>query len=220
MEEEKKKKDESWRKRRKRKMGDGGRVEKKYVRWWNKRKRMMGGGGREKKDIWEMEEEKKKKYGRWRKRRKRNYNSNNFCSFYYRRQSIAKKWYLKGLLQHFSSDLYNSVTLWQGEKKHYINEVSTVLAVLWELLTSCMPFEGFSTLQAAYAGAFKTLISNFKAEPQDYAAHLLFSSFYNRRQSIVEKWHLKRRFQHFPSGKVQIFWRNYGRWFSLFFFWL
>ncbi|KAG9442142.1 hypothetical protein H6P81_017996 [Aristolochia fimbriata] len=255
---------ERWQKGIKRKRGDGGREEKKEEDGGRKKKKIKYGGRRKRKRRKETEKkngkkrkeggregkEKKKEKGRKEneeerkredgKRRKREmYNSNNSCSFYNRRQSIAEKWHLKGLLQHFSSDLYNTVTLWQGEKKHYINEVSTVLAVLWELLTSCMPFEGFSTLQAADAGAFKvltfstscihvlrhvheTLISNFKAEPQVYAAHLLFfqnnynntCSFYCRRQSIAEKWHLKRRFQHFPSGKVQIFWHNYGRWFS------
>lgn len=53
--------------------------------------------------------------------------------------------------------LYSTVTLRQGEKKHYNNKVDVYSfgIVLWELLTNKMPFEGMSNLQAAYAAAFK-----------------------------------------------------------------
>lgn len=53
--------------------------------------------------------------------------------------------------------LYSTVTLRQGEKKHYNNKVDVYSfgVVLWELLTNRMPFEGMSNLQAAYAAAFK-----------------------------------------------------------------
>lgn len=53
--------------------------------------------------------------------------------------------------------LYSTVTLRQGEKKHYNNRVDVYSfgIVLWELLTNRMPFEGMSNLQAAYAAAFK-----------------------------------------------------------------
>lgn len=67
--------------------------------------------------------------------------------------------------------LYSTVTLRQGEKKHYNNKVDVYSfgIVLWELLTNRMPFEGMSNLQAAYAAAFKVHM-NF------WAAFLLSSS--------------------------------------------
>lgn len=53
--------------------------------------------------------------------------------------------------------LYSTVTLRNGEKKHYNHKVDvySFSIVLWELLTNRMPFEGMSNLQAAYAAAFK-----------------------------------------------------------------
>ena len=53
--------------------------------------------------------------------------------------------------------LYSTITLRLGDKKHYNNKVDvySFAIVLWELITNRMPFEGMSNLQAAYAAAFK-----------------------------------------------------------------
>ncbi|MBA0637758.1 hypothetical protein Godav_024795, partial [Gossypium davidsonii] len=52
-----------------------------------------------------------------------------------------------------------TVTLRQGEKKHYNHKVDaySFAIVLWELLHKKLPFEGMSNLQAAYAAAFKLI---------------------------------------------------------------
>ncbi|KAG6427704.1 hypothetical protein SASPL_111950 [Salvia splendens] len=62
-----------------------------------------------------------------------------------------------GTYRWMAPELYSTVTLRQGEKKHYNNRVDVYSfgIVLWELLTNRMPFEGMSNLQAAYAAAFK-----------------------------------------------------------------
>ncbi|KAJ6765416.1 SERINE-THREONINE PROTEIN KINASE [Salix purpurea] len=69
--------------------------------------------------------------------------------------------------------LYSTVTLRQGEKKHYNNKVDVYSfgIVLWELLTNRMPFEGMSNLQAAYAAAFK---QERPALPDDVSPDLAF----------------------------------------------
>lgn len=56
--------------------------------------------------------------------------------------------------------LYSTVTLKHGEKKHYNHKVDTYsfAIVLWELIHNKLPFEGMSNLQAAYAAAFKVSI--------------------------------------------------------------
>ena len=58
--------------------------------------------------------------------------------------------------------LYSTVTLRQGEKKHYNHKVDaySFAIVLWELLHNKLPFEGMSNLQAAYAAAFKVKFTN------------------------------------------------------------
>lgn len=55
--------------------------------------------------------------------------------------------------------LYSTVTLRHGEKKHYTNKVDaySFAIVLWELIHNKLPFEGMSNLQAAYAAAFKVI---------------------------------------------------------------
>ncbi|KAG5060601.1 hypothetical protein JHK87_001630 [Glycine soja] len=70
-------------------------------------------------------------------------------------------------------ELYSTVTLRQGEKKHYNNKVDVYSfgIVLWELLTNRMPFEGMSNLQAAYAAAFKQERPNL---PDDISPDLAF----------------------------------------------
>ncbi|XP_074302932.1 serine/threonine-protein kinase STY13-like isoform X3 [Silene latifolia] len=62
-----------------------------------------------------------------------------------------------GTYRWMAPELYSTVTLRQGEKKHYNNKVDVYSfgIVFWELLTNRMPFEGMSNLQAAYAAAFK-----------------------------------------------------------------
>lgn len=70
--------------------------------------------------------------------------------------------------------LYSTVTLRQGEKKHYNNKVDVYSfgIVLWELLTNRMPFEGMSNLQAAYAAAFKVLNSKLWVFIHQYAGYI------------------------------------------------
>ncbi|KAJ8427766.1 hypothetical protein Cgig2_010615 [Carnegiea gigantea] len=62
-----------------------------------------------------------------------------------------------GTYHWMAPELYSTVTLQQGKKKHYNNKVDVYSfgIVLWELLTNRLPFEGMSNLQAAYAAAFK-----------------------------------------------------------------
>ncbi|BBN19953.1 protein MpMAPKKK24 [Marchantia polymorpha subsp. ruderalis] len=62
-----------------------------------------------------------------------------------------------GTYRWMAPELYSTVTLRNGEKKHYNHKVDVYSfgIVLWELLVNRMPFEGMSNLQAAYAAAFK-----------------------------------------------------------------
>lgn len=75
--------------------------------------------------------------------------------------------------------MYSTVTLRQGEKKHYNNKVDVYSfgIVLWELLTNRMPFEGMSNLQAAYAAAFKVrrvFLSSYYLLQYNEVCYLLF----------------------------------------------
>lgn len=78
-----------------------------------------------------------------------------------------------GTYRWMAPELYSTVTLRQGEKKHYNNKVDVYSfgIVLWELLTNRMPFEGMSNLQAAYAAAFK---QERPTIPDDIAPDLAF----------------------------------------------
>lgn len=78
-----------------------------------------------------------------------------------------------GTYRWMAPELYSTVTLRQGEKKHYNNKVDVYSfgIVLWELLTNRMPFEGMSNLQAAYAAAFK---QERPAIPEDFPPDLAF----------------------------------------------
>jgi hypothetical protein len=63
------------------------------------------------------------------------------------------------LIVRIQLQLYSTVTLRQGEKKHYNHKVDaySFAIVFWELLHNKVPFEGMSNLQAAYAAAFKVI---------------------------------------------------------------
>ncbi|KAL3633387.1 hypothetical protein CASFOL_022914 [Castilleja foliolosa] len=78
-----------------------------------------------------------------------------------------------GTYRWMAPELYSTVTLRQGEKKHYNNKVDVYSfgIVLWELLTNRMPFEGMSNLQAAYAAAFK---AERPSVPEDTPAELAY----------------------------------------------
>ncbi|XP_050212566.1 serine/threonine-protein kinase STY13 isoform X2 [Mercurialis annua] len=78
-----------------------------------------------------------------------------------------------GTYRWMAPELYSTVTLRQGEKKHYNNKVDVYSfgIVLWELLTNRLPFEGMSNLQAAYAAAFK---QERPSVPDDISPDLAF----------------------------------------------
>ncbi|XP_028059683.1 sperm motility kinase-like, partial [Camellia sinensis] len=65
-----------------------------------------------------------------------------------------------GTYRWMAPELYSTVTLRHGEKKHYNHKVDaySFAIVLWELIHNKLPFEGMSNLQAAYAAAFKVSI--------------------------------------------------------------
>ncbi|XP_058075315.1 serine/threonine-protein kinase STY13 [Magnolia sinica] len=78
-----------------------------------------------------------------------------------------------GTYRWMAPELYSTVTLRHGEKKHYNNKVDVYSfgIVLWELLTNRMPFEGMSNLQAAYAAAFKQIRPSL---PEDMPRDLMY----------------------------------------------
>ncbi|XP_057480323.1 serine/threonine-protein kinase STY13-like [Actinidia eriantha] len=76
-----------------------------------------------------------------------------------------------GTYRWMAPELYSTVTLRHGEKKHYNHKVDaySFAIVLWELLHNKLPFEGMSNLQAAYAAAFKNARPSLKDLPEDLA---------------------------------------------------
>ncbi|KAJ8773417.1 hypothetical protein K2173_028594 [Erythroxylum novogranatense] len=76
-----------------------------------------------------------------------------------------------GTYRWMAPELYSTVTLRQGEKKHYNHKVDaySFAIVLWELLHNKLPFEGMSNLQAAYAAAFKNVRPSAENLPEELA---------------------------------------------------
>ncbi|XP_043705912.1 serine/threonine-protein kinase STY13-like isoform X2 [Telopea speciosissima] len=76
-----------------------------------------------------------------------------------------------GTYRWMAPELYSTVTLRHGEKKHYNHKVDaySFAIVLWELLHNRLPFEGMSNLQAAYAAAFKNVRPCTENLPEDLA---------------------------------------------------
>ncbi|KAH9621003.1 hypothetical protein KSS87_005390 [Heliosperma pusillum] len=84
-----------------------------------------------------------------------------------------------GTYRWMAPELYSTVTLRQGEKKHYNHKVDaySFAIVLWELMHNKMPFEGMSNLQAAYAAAFKNVRPSAADLPEEVA--LILTSCWN-----------------------------------------
>nr|XP_010912976.1 serine/threonine-protein kinase STY13 [Elaeis guineensis] len=76
-----------------------------------------------------------------------------------------------GTYRWMAPELYSTVTLRHGEKKHYNHKVDvySFAIVLWELLHNRLPFEGMSNLQAAYAAAFKNMRPSAENLPEELA---------------------------------------------------
>ncbi|KAA8542216.1 hypothetical protein F0562_023368 [Nyssa sinensis] len=74
-----------------------------------------------------------------------------------------------GTYRWMAPELYSTVTLRHGEKKHYNHKVDaySFAIVLWELLHNKLPFEGMSNLQAAYAAAFKNVRPSLENLPEE-----------------------------------------------------
>ncbi|KAL9249256.1 Serine/threonine-protein kinase STY13-like protein [Drosera capensis] len=69
-----------------------------------------------------------------------------------------------GTYRWMAPELYSTVTLRLGERKHYNNnntvDAYSFAIVLWELINNKQPFQGMSNLQASYAAAFKNMRPN------------------------------------------------------------
>lgn len=76
-----------------------------------------------------------------------------------------------GTYRWMAPELYSTVTLRHGEKKHYNHKVDaySFAIVLWELIHNKLPFEGMSNLQAAYAAAFKNTRPSADDLPEELA---------------------------------------------------
>ncbi|XP_057530551.1 serine/threonine-protein kinase STY13 [Amaranthus tricolor] len=74
-----------------------------------------------------------------------------------------------GTYRWMAPELYSTVTLRRGDKKHYTHKVDaySFAIVLWELVHNKLPFEGMSNLQAAYAAAFKNVRPSAENLPED-----------------------------------------------------
>ncbi|KAL2904573.1 Serine/threonine-protein kinase STY13 [Bienertia sinuspersici] len=74
-----------------------------------------------------------------------------------------------GTYRWMAPELYSTVTLRRGDKKHYNHKVDaySFAIVLWELIHNKLPFEGMSNLQAAYAAAFKNFRPSAEELPED-----------------------------------------------------
>ncbi|KAD3641117.1 hypothetical protein E3N88_30341 [Mikania micrantha] len=81
-----------------------------------------------------------------------------------------------GTYRWMAPELYSTVTLRHGEKKHYNHKVDaySFAIVLWELMHNKLPFEGMSNLQAAYAAAFKNVRPSAD-DLQEDLAHIVTS---------------------------------------------
>ncbi|GER29512.1 kinase family protein [Striga asiatica] len=77
-----------------------------------------------------------------------------------------------GTYRWMAPELYSTVTLRHGEKKHYNHKVDaySFAIVLWELIHNKLPFEGMSNLQAAYAAAFKNARPSAENLPEELAS--------------------------------------------------
>lgn len=105
-----------------------------------------------------------------------------------------------GTYRWMAPELYSTVTLRHGEKKHYNHKVDaySFAIVLWELIHNKLPFEGMSNLQAAYAAAFKNTRPSAEDLPGDLA--LIVTSCWkedpNARPNFTE---IIRMLQHYLS---------------------